>query len=237
MPRHSHGKDKVTVLHIDWDVEAVFLSRPNRFVGIVDIGGKEEKVHVHDPGRLEELLYPGNRVLLKRAEKPGRKTRWDLIASWYEGQWVFTNSGYHRQISENIVRRLFSGEIKAEVTVGHSRLDFVVKDGENITGIEVKGCTLTENGVALFPDAPTERGRKHLETLISMMKEGKKAVLLILVFRKDSRCFAPNERTDPKFAETFGRAVEKGLMVRPVLLEYDGRDVWWKGEIGLCSEG
>ena len=237
MPHHIDGTDEVAVLHLDWDVEAAFISRPNRFVGMVNISGKEEKVHIHDPGRLEELLYPGNRVLLKKAEKPGRKTKWDLIASWYEGQWVFTNSGYHRQISENIVRRLFSGKIKPEVKVGHSRLDFVVNDGENITGIEVKGCTLTENGVALFPDAPTERGRKHLETLISMMEEGKKAVLLILVFRKDSRCFAPNERTDPKFADTFKKAVEKGLIVRPVLLEYDGRDVWWKGEIGLCSEG
>ena len=234
MPGNTDGKDKVAILRVSWDREGVFLSRPNRFLGIVDIDGREEKVHVHDPGRLEELLYPRNRVLLRKADNPGRKTKWDLIASWYEGQWVFTNSGYHRQISENIVRRLFSGEIKPEVTVGHSRLDFVVKDGKNITGIEVKGCTLTENGVALFPDAPTERGRKHLETLISMMEEGKKAVLLVLVFRNDSRCFAPNDRTDPKFAETFRRAVEKGLEVRPILLEYDGETVCWIGEIGLC---
>ncbi len=236
MPRHTHGKDKIRVLDVKWDREGIFLSRPNRFTGIVEIDGKKEMVHVHDPGRLEELLYHENRVLIKRAENTSRKTKWDLIASNHDGKWVFTNSGYHRKISERMMHMLFpDAEIIPEVKVGHSRLDFIVKKNGKIAGVEVKGCTLTENGVALFPDAPTERGRRHLETLINMVEKGKDAMLLVLVFRADSRCFAPNERTDPKFAETFVKAVEKGVEIRPALMEYDGETVWWKGEIRMCD--
>ncbi len=235
MPGNSHGKNKIAILNVEWDREGIFLSRPNRFVGIVDMDGEEEAVHIHDPGRLEELLYPGNRVLLKKAEKAGRKTGWDLIAAHHGDMWVFTNSSYHRWISEKIVRMLYpDNEIRAEVMVGHSRLDFMVKSGENITGIEVKGCTLTEDGTALFPDAPTERGRKHVKTLMKMMDEGNDAVLMVLVFRKDSLCFSANRRTDPWFADALDAAVRKGLKVHPMLLEYDGKTVWWLGEIGLC---
>jgi sugar fermentation stimulation protein A len=223
-------------MELPWDFEGTFILRPNRFTGIVDMDGEKEIVHVHDPGRLEELLYTGNKVLIKRAEGRGRKTKWDLIAARYENQWVFTNSGYHRKISEDIVKAIFPhAEIKAEVKVGHSRLDFVVIEKGNRTGIEVKGCTLTENGRALFPDAPTERGRRHIETLMEMMRNGHRAMLLVLVFRKDSECFAPNERTDPKFAEVFRRALSEGLEVRPMLIEYDGKSLWWAGEIGLCE--
>lgn len=217
--------------------EATFLSRPNRFLGIARIGGSEEKVHIHDPGRLKELLYEGNSVLVKRAEKRGRKTAWDLIAAWYGEKWIFVNSAYHRAISERIVREILfpdAESIRPEVKVGHSRIDFVVEGSENITGIEVKGCTLAENGVALFPDAPTERGRKHLHTLMDMIDEGKKAMLLVLVFRDNSICFAPNEVTDPKFADSFREAMKKGVVVRPFVLNYDGRAVRLVGEIEVC---
>ena len=235
MSRNSHGQDKIALLKVEWERKGVFLDRPNRFTGIVDLDGSPEKVHVHDPGRLEELLYRGNEVLLKRADKPGRKTGWDLIASRYEDQWILTNSGYHRRISENIVGRLFkNADIRAEVAAGHSRIDFLIEEGGARRWLEVKGCTLTEDGVALFPDAPTKRGRKHLETLMDMIDKGDSAMMIILVFREDSRCFTPNGRTDPRFAEIFEKAVEKGVEVRPMLLEYDGETVWWLGEIGLC---
>ena len=223
-------------MEVGWDAEATFLLRPNRFTGIVDMEGEKEIVHIHDPGRLEELLYTGNRVLLKRADAKGRKTKWDLIASRHDNQWVFTNSGYHRKISEKIVRSLFpNADIRAEVNVGHSRLDFVVRDGKDTIGIEVKGCTLTEDGRALFPDAPTERGRRHIETLMEMMKDDNRAMLLVLVFRKDSECFAPNEKTDPKFAEVFWGALRKGMELRAMMIEYDGKTLWWNGEIGVCE--
>jgi sugar fermentation stimulation protein A len=236
LPRHTNGKDKVAILEVIWDLEGLFISRPNRFTAKVDINGSEETVHVHDPGRLEELLYPGNRVLVKTADNPKRKTKWDLIATNYKGRWVFTNSGYHRKISERLVGLVFPGwDVRAEVQVGHSRLDFVIKKEDRVMGVEVKGCTLTENGVALFPDAPTSRGRKHIETLVRMMEDGMEAALMVLVFRKDSMCFAPNRKTDPKFADAFEKAVKMGLDVRPLLLEYDGRTIWWTGEIELCE--
>jgi len=226
------------ILEISGVKEAIFLKRPNRFLGIVRIDGKEEKAHVHDPGRLEELLYSGNRVLVKKADRKGRKTAWDLIAAEYGGKWILTNSAYHRQISEYVVRNiLFPGadERKAEVTDGHSRLDFVVKDGGDITGIEAKGCTLTEKGIALFPDAPTERGRKHLHTLMDMIDRGQKAMLMVLIFRDESVCFSPNDRTDPKFAATFREAVKRGVEVRPFVLDYDGKAVRLVKEIGVCG--
>ncbi len=228
------------ILEISDVREVVLLQRSNRFLGVVRIDGKEEKVHIHDPGRLKELLYEGNRVLVKRADKDGRKTGWDLIAAMYGDKWILVNSAYHRPISEHIVRDiLFPGanEVKPEVTVGHSRLDFAVKAGGETTGIEVKGCTLTENGIALFPDAPTERGRKHLQTLMDMIDRGQKAMLLVLVFRSDSTCFSPNERTDPEFAATFREAVKKGVEVRPFVLNFDGEVVRQVGEIGICKEG
>lgn len=225
------------LMEIRADVEGTFMDRPNRFLGIVRIDGKEERVHVHDPGRLKELLYRGNRVLVKRARKKGRKTAWDLIAARHGEKWILINSSYHRPISEHIVREILfpqAESIKAEVTVGHSRLDFVVESSGETTGVEVKGCTLTENGTALFPDAPTERGRRHLKTLLGMIERGHKAVLLVLVFQDDSICFSPNEGTDPKFSSTFRQVVKKGVEVRPFLLSYDGVNINMRGEIGLC---
>ena len=231
----------VPVLEIPCDAEGIFLERPNRFLGIVDIlllGEKnDEKVHVHDPGRLEELLYPGNRVLLRRAGGKNRKTKWDLIAARYEDEWILVHSGYHRAISEWVLGSDFSPfgeamEIQPEVTVGHSRLDFVITDPEgNEIGVEVKGCTLALDGVALFPDAPTERGRRHIETLMEMIEGEKKAGLLILVFRRDAKFFLPNEATDPKFAEVFRSGIERGVMVHPLLFSYDGEMVYYEGAV------
>jgi len=123
------------------------------------------------------------------------------------------------------------------VTVGHSRLDFVLTDNRGTEiGVEVKGCTLAVDGVALFPDAPTERGRRHLEVLMDMKASGKSAALIVLIFRHDARCFRPNELTDPKFAETFHRAVSKGVDVFPVVFRYDGERVYFLGGIPVCDE-
>jgi len=235
----------VEVMELNGDFEGIFRSRPNRFLSIVDIikpvKMKGEMVHVHDPGRLKELLYPGNRVLLKKASGKKRKTKWDVIAARFENEWILVHSGYHRVISEWMLRGEFCPigrlkDIRAEVTVGHSRLDFVCKDADDtVIGVEVKGCTLAVDGVALFPDAPTERGRKHLETLMDMIATGKRAALLVLIFRPDARCFSPNELTDPRFAETFGRATEKGVEVYPLVFRYNGKKVSFLGVIPLCE--
>ena len=232
------------VMELLCDAEGVLRERPNRFLAVVDIDGfgDNEEVHVHDPGRLKELLYPGNRVLVKRAAGKKRKTKWDMISARYGQEWILVHSGYHRAISEWIIKGEHSpfhgvANIRPEVTVGHSRLDFVLdhEDG-NETGVEVKGCTLAVDGVALFPDAPTERGRRHLDVLMDMKADGKNTALIVLVFRADARCFRPNELTDPKFAETFQRAVKQGVDVFPMVFRYDGKSVYYLGEIPVCGD-
>ena len=127
-----------TVMEIPWDAKGTFKERPNRFLGIVDITSlkkyksKKVKAHVHDPGRLKELLYPRNQVLLRKATNLNRKTKWDLIAAMYEGEWILVHSGFHRQIAEWVISdpkvSPFKSvkHIKAEAKFGNSRLDFLL---------------------------------------------------------------------------------------------------------------
>ena len=230
---------------ISWDCQGILKSRPNRFLAIVDIEQddiilKDQKVHVRDPGRLKELLYPGNKVLVKYRPGENRKTQWEIIAA-FDDDWILINSGYHRAISEAILKNpkispfgKLDG-IQAEVTVGHSRLDFVLeKDGCQI-GVEVKGCTLQIGGDAMFPDAPTERGAKHVQTLIDIVEDGGKAAMMILVLRPNARCFRPNGDTDPKFADLFWKAREAGVEVFPVKLNYENGEILLHGIIPVCN--
>lgn len=241
------------ILDIPWDKVGTFLSRPNRFLGIVELDrengsevGEQDakladkrqvKVHIHDPGRLKELLYPGNRVLVRYVPGRTRKTEWTLIAARWDDNWILVNSGFHSRIARRILENSSISplgkinDIRSEVKLGHSRIDFMAKDGDgHDLAIEVKGCTLTENGTALFPDAPTERGRRHLETLMEFAKTEHSA-LLILVFRKESKCFSPNRATDPEFARVFNQAREQGVQVHPVVLSYENSTIRFIGEI------
>jgi sugar fermentation stimulation protein A len=223
------------IYEIGWDEEAIFVERVNRFLGTVRLGDTLLSVHVHDPGRLEELLFHGNRVLIKHAMGKKRKTNWDLIAAMSPdgGEWVLVHSGYHRKISERLLISMFpDSKIQAEVQLGHSRIDFMIYD-EPPMAVEVKGCTLARDGIALFPDAPTSRGTRHLRELIDFASAGNRAMLLILVFR-DAGCFLPNEATDKKFADVFWQAIKKGVIVHPVRLEYGGSAITLRGELPLC---
>ncbi len=224
------------IMKINPDREAVLLKRDNRFIATIRIGTSITQAHVHDPGRLEELLYPGNRILIKHATGKHRKTEWDVIAARFENLWVFTNSGYHRRIAEEILKIIYPGyTLKPEVKLGHSRIDFFATSNNEKIAIEVKGCTLARNGVALFPDAPTSRGRRHVEELIRFIKSGGKATLLILVFRSDSLCFLPNGNTDPEFEDVFWKAVDSGVDIIPVILKYDPPVLSYLGKIPLCN--
>ncbi len=232
----------MVVMEVGWDAEGIFRQRPNRFLAIVDI--KEPfvqegvKVHVHDPGRLPEILYPGNTVYLKRAKGRGRKTSWDLIAGRVGDSLVFTNSSYHRKISTWYIQKIKPfGDflaLRPEYPFGRSRLDFLVeKDKEKIL-VEVKGCTLAQGEVALFPDAPTTRGRRHLEELIYAREKGLGAAVIFLVFR-DARCFAPNRKTDPDFSSTLERAVKKGVKILLPVFSLEGGKLHFKGHIEPCE--
>lgn len=222
-----------------------FLERPNRFICEAELSdGRKVTAHVHDSGRIKELLYKGNTISLRKAKDISkRKTEWDLISAKAEdGEDILLNSSFHRYISENILR---DGEIsplgkvdsvRAEVKYGHSRLDYLVeKNGEKIW-IEVKGVSLSENKHAIFPDAPSTRACKHLETLMELKEKGDRAGVLLLVFR-DSDDFSPNKETDPKFSELFYMAIEKGVEIYPVQLKLkEGKIYYTDKEIKICEE-
>jgi sugar fermentation stimulation protein A len=222
------------LLDVPVDAEGVLVERPNRFLALVDIDTDRgtlpsERVHVHDPGRLHELLYPGNRLLVRRAISEKRSTAWDVIAARYGEEWVLVHSGLHRALAERIIGDMALSpfgpiaDVHPEVTVGRHRLDFrITRPDGSVLWLEVKGCTLAEDGVALFPDAPTVRGRKHLEILMGLADRGDSAAVMVLVFRPDARSFAPKADTDPAFAETFYRALDAGVKVVPIVLGYRG---------------
>jgi len=233
-----------SLIEFPYDSRGAFKTRKNRFLGEVEISetGSVEEVHIRDPGRLEEILYPGNEVLLKKAKSENRKTNWTLLAGKVKDQWVFVNSGYHRSIAEKILddpdispfKELLGYE--AEKKLGKSRIDFLLKREEEEIWLEVKGCTLAQDGRALFPDAPTKRGRRHIEELIEVINEDNTSgALLFLVFRSDASCFEPHETQDPDFARTFEKGREVGLEIHPLKLSYDGYVIKYWGEIPLCQ--
>ena len=204
-------------------VEGKFLRRENRFVAEVEIAGKVEKVHVKNTGRCRELLVEGARVFLEEAEKADRKTKYSLIAV-YKGELLVNmdSQAPNRMAAEAIaVGRL--GEIgtvdflKREVKYGNSRFDLFYQQGEKKGFIEVKGVTLEEDGTALFPDAPTERGTKHLRELIRAKQEGYEAAALFVIQMKGVREFRPNEERDRSFTEALREAARAGVQV----LAYD----------------
>lgn len=197
---------------------ARFLARPNRFIAEVELDGRRERVHVKNTGRLGELLLPGAAVWLAEGENPARKTRYDLVAAKKDGRLVNIDSQAPNRAAAELLRRLMPGaELQAEVTLGESRLDFCAVDARGKTYIEVKGCTLERGGVALFPDAPTERGVKHLRELENAVRAGHRAALLMIIQMKGVRRFAPNRQTHPAFADALRRAAQAGVR----LLAYD----------------
>ncbi|RLD13634.1 MAG: DNA/RNA nuclease SfsA [Caldiserica bacterium] len=229
------------IIRYSWDKMGEFIERRNRFLGIVGVEGKLLKVHIHDSGRLEEILYKGNTVFIKKARGEKRKTHWDLLLGKVNEYLIPVNSAYHRKISEVLIKKLkIFGDIKdvkPEFKFKESRIDFFLEkeNGENLL-LEVKGCTLSKNKVALFPDAPTSRGAKHINSLISAVREGFQPYLLILVLRPDSTCFLPNKENDPYFAKVFYKGLKEGIKVKPILIEYKDGWLYYKGEIPLCGK-
>ena len=236
----------IPLINLGADVKCIFRERINRFLGTVDIDSpalENEKVHIHDPGRLEDLLYRNNEVLLKEARGKGRKTDWDIIAG-YDAQnkcWVPVHSGYHSRIAERILENEKTSpfgkieRIKSEVAHERSRLDFLVTAGGEKIWVEVKGCTLARDGVSLFPDAPTKRGTKHLKSLMDAVGEGDMAAVMFLVFRRDAKCFSPNEEMDPEFAKTFREAMNAGVEIHAFRLIYEKGTVYFDEEIPICN--
>jgi sugar fermentation stimulation protein A len=185
-------------------LEGRFVDRPNRFLARVELAGNLIPVHCPNPGRLRELLLPGSRVVLEeKAESPGRKTRFTLAGVYYRDRLVPLVSARTNLIAERlIIPRLFPDcrAVEREVSQGGSRFDFRVTVPSGAFYLEVKGCTLVEHGVALFPDAPTLRGAKHLMHLAEASKGIPKPAILFVILQPSAALFMPNIHTDPHFS-------------------------------------
>ena len=206
-------------------VRGVFLERPNRFLVLVKVGEKVLPSFLPNPGRMHELLVPGTRVILREVLKENRKTSYDLVGVFYEGQIVSVDSRVpNRLVLEALKNRdieEFSeyDTVKPEYSYGHSRFDFFLSnDGEKCL-LEVKSCTLVEDGVALFPDAVTLRGRRHVMDLAKALREGYRASVLCVIQRTDASLFAPNDETDPLFGQALREAAAKGVEVYAYAVE------------------
>ena len=195
-------------------VAGIFRKRPNRFVAEVEIQGQIVISHVKNTGRCRELLIPGAEVYLQDwgEAHEGRKTRYDLIAV-RKGQRLINMDAQAPNKVFLEWERQQGGLWKPEVTWGNSRFDFAWQAGERKGFVEVKGVTLEEDGVVLFPDAPTERGVKHLRELKKAREEGFEAAVCFVVQMENVRCFRPNEKTHPEFGAALREAAESGVTV------------------------
>lgn len=205
--------------------KAKFIARPNRFVAYCEIDGRIEVVHVKNTGRCRELLVPNAAVYLSVSDNPERKTKFDLIAveKVTDRGSIMINmdsqapnaAAYEWLRSGGIFGK--GAAVRREVTYGKSRFDLYVEHEGRRAFVEVKGVTLEENGIASFPDAPTERGIKHINELVAAMKDGYEAYLLFVVQMKGIYIFTPNDNTHKAFGDALRRAAEYGVKV----LAYD----------------
>ena len=202
--------------------KGIFLERVNRFVALAEINGQIMKVHLKNTGRLKELLISGTVAYFEKSGNPERKTAYDMIAienktDGYPAQIINIDSNVANDVaSEWIIKcGLFSkaAKIKREVRFGESRFDFYIEDRDERAFLEVKGVTLKKGNVAMFPDAPTERGVKHINELIKAKKEGYKAYILFVIQMKGVDSFTANTATLKEFADALSMAKKQGVEI------------------------
>ncbi len=199
-----------------------FISRPNRFIAMVDMGGETVRCHVKNTGRCRELLVPGAVVYLEdHLDAPGRKTRYDLVAVEKGARLINMDS---QAPNAAVGEYLAAGDLfppgsvlRREFNWGASRFDFHIQMPNAEALLEVKGVTLEERNVCLFPDAPTQRGTRHLRELIKAAREGIEAYVFFLIQMEGAAYFTPNAATDAAFAQALWDAAEAGVHI----LAYD----------------
>ena len=195
-------------------VTANFISRPNRFIAYVELGGEKLAVHVKNTGRCKELLIPGCTVFLEKAQNPERKTPYDLVAVEHEGKIINIDSQAPNKVVKEYLESLNEYDlIKPEYKYGNSRIDFYMEKDTKKYLMEVKGCTLFRDGIGLFPDAPTERGARHLRELIQAKRQGYNAVIAFVIQGEGIDEVRPNAETDPEFAKAFYEAEAAGVEI------------------------
>ncbi len=215
-------------------IAANFIRRINKFLIEVDLDGEIVECHLHDPGRLKEILKEGRKLLIIKKDGK-RKTRYDAIAAFLN-EWIVIHSGYHSLFAEKILRNKLVKELKnykierKEYKFANSRIDFLLKNDKKCL-LEVKGCTFEKDGIAFFPDAPTDRGRKHVLKLIEAMDDYNVAILFLIM--REANLFSPNWQIDKKFSNALKIAYEMGVKIIACRIKFNGRDVYYGGRIPI----
>ncbi len=210
------------------------IERQNRFLATATVDGQTKKVHIADTGRLEEILTPHRELLLLR-NRAGLKTDYTLLAAKMEEGWVLINTKLHSPIAKKAIEAGLLGfrpkKVLSEVRFGDSRIDFLA---DNML-IELKGCSLVENGICLFPNAPTTRGARHIEELIQAKAQGFEAAILIMALRRCT-CFRPHPTRDETFRKIFLRALQKGVRFFGFFIRIDeDLHIRYDGKLHLCE--
>lgn len=202
-------------------MKGIFLRRPNRFIAQILIDGVEETVHVKNTGRCRELLLPGAEVMVQMSDNPNRKTKYDLIAVYKNALgWVNIDSQVTNVVAGEWLRlQPDITYIKPEYTYGDSRVDFYFEKSKTKCLMEVKGCTLEIDGVGYFPDAPTERGIKHLHELMKAAQAGHECYLAFVIAMPGISHVEPNMATHPQFGEALDEARQAGVMVLDLMCD------------------
>lgn len=201
-------------------IEAKFVKRPNQFIAHVEIDGREKTVHVKNTGRCKELLVPGAKVILEDCSHvPTRKTKYSLIAVWKGNMLVnmdsqAPNMAVFSGLKNNLVPSLTNlKKIQREVKFGNSRFDLYFESERDKGFIEVKGVTLEKDSVAMFPDAPTDRGAKHVLEMIDVVNAGYRGIIFFLVQMQGPKLFHPNFTMDEKFSKALMQAEQQGVEI------------------------
>ncbi len=204
-----------------------FISRPNRFIAHVEISGEEKICHVMNTGRMRELLTPGAELFLSESKRTDRKTKFDLVAVRHEGKIVNIDSLAPNKVAKEYINILFPGNtlVRPETFYGNSRFDFYIETPDDKIFLEVKGVTLNCEGEARFPDAPTERGAKHLNELAAAKAEGFRTAVLFVIAMKGINSFAPNAATDPHFANALATAKAAGVEIYAIDCEVTENEI------------
>ena len=196
---------------------AIFLRRPNRFIAHIEVDGREEVCHVKNTGRCRELLTDRATIYVEHHDNPNRKTKYSLIAVEKGDLLINMDSqAPNKAVGEWLLEKEPFGKVKLlkpECTYGSSRFDFYLETEAEKIFIEVKGVTLEEAGIVSFPDAPTERGIKHLEELCACVEAGYKAAVIFVVQMEGMQHFEPNDKTHPQFGEALRQARKAGVQV------------------------
>jgi sugar fermentation stimulation protein A len=202
--------------HSGKPIPATLISRPNRFLGIVNLNGVKTECFIPNPGRMHEFMLPDTKVYLISREHKHRKTKYDLTIIEYNNTLVSIDSRspnylLSEAIEQHKIPEFINYLVEAtEPKFQDSRLDLKLSNGVSTLLLEAKSCTLVENGIAFFPDSPTKRGTRHINTLIKALEQGR-AVVCFIIQRNDAKEWRPNKKMDPDFTYALKQAVEKGV--------------------------